>query len=551
MSLLRGEDLLKCAAVLSRHQHLLAPAALALGIAILAGLVLAGSAIRPVAAGKRLAALSPQLEAGTRGHTRVLDPVTVTFDDDVDLVTLRLALTPPQAFQVKPVQHGFSLVPSGQWAPAQQYTLGLHQVWNAGHTRSLQHWSATFATQPQVSVAGFLAAGRPVADNATIRVRAPLAVAFTVPMDPASTRFAVNDRPVEGPAWSANGTSATFVPDVNPYQRFTVKLLGGAVSAAGDQLTDQAGITLNTIPVLPSNSGSGVPADFSPPPPVQIVIENSGPAKPQAGMQDADTVFEYLSEYGITRWTAVYMNRVASNIGPVRSCRMINAYLDFALTGVEMCSGASVGTLHYLFGNHEGAPLAPGIINDFDQGGHFFRVNFKPAPHNVYTTADRAERLRSEWGLPGRPYAVDPPHPDTDPGQPAPPPGVPQHGAAYGYDGGSREYLRFDQGSPLVDTNTNRQVSAKNVIVVHTRFHDAGWVEDENGGAHSIWYDLTGDGPAEIFTRGRVVHGAWHMGAPGQQYYENHQPMWFSDESGRFLELNTGLTWVHVLGDGQ
>lgn len=39
--------------------------------------------------------------------------------------------------------------------------------------------------------------------------------------------------------------------------------------------------------------------------------------------------------------------------------------------------------------------------------------------------------------------------------------------------------------------------------------------------------------------------------SPGQWYYDNHTPPWFTDEAGRVLLLNTGLTWVHVVGAGQ
>ena len=41
------------------------------------------------------------------------------------------------------------------------------------------------------------------------------------------------------------------------------------------------------------------------------------------------------------------------------------------------------------------------------------------------------------------------------------------------------------------------------------------------------------------------------MGAPGQAYYDNHTPVWFTDESGKVVQLGTGLTWIHVLGNGQ
>ncbi len=90
------------------------------------------------------------------------------------------------------------------------------------------------------------------------------------------------------------------------------------------------------------------------------------------------------------------------------------------------------------------------------------------------------------------------------------------------------------------------------MVIVHTGFHDAGWIEDDNGGAHSVWYDLNGSGPAEVYSDGMLIPATWHMGkGSGQAYWDNHDPIWFSDAGGVPLELNSGLTWIHVVGNGQ
>ena len=322
----------------------------------------------------------------------------------------------------------------------------------------------------------------------------------------------------------------------------------GAYSKDNDPLTDNLAATVTAQAVEPSNTTSNIPAGYQTLPPFMIVIENSGPARPQVGIQDADMVYEYISEYSISRMTAIYWGKPPGLIGPVRSCRMINPYIGYAFGGETMCSGASVGTLHYMFYDPY---FVPGTINDFDQGNHFFRVDFKGAPHNLYTNGDRAMALRDSWKLPNPPYRVDPTHPDIDRGQPADAPSVPMMGVNWAYDGNSGQYLRFDHGTPFTDDQYHAQLHAKNVVLLHVGFHDAGWVEDENGGAHSVWYDVLGSGPAEIWSDGKVVHATWHMGDASQQFYENHQPVWFTDEQGKVIELNSGLTWVEVEGNGQ
>jgi hypothetical protein len=306
-------------------------------------------------------------------------------------------------------------------------------------------------------------------------------------------------------------------------------------------------LLVTMVATVPANATTGVQPGFRPQTPIMIAIENSGPARPQSGLQDADLVYEYLSEYSVTRMTAIYFSRIPEQVGPVRSCRMINTYLEYAFAGVTMCSGVSDGTGGWIVGTTPGSDAMPVIMN----GSHAFRVGFAAAPHNYYTSGELATAVRSEFPQPAGNYAVDPPHADVAAGQPADAPSVAMHSVTYSYDPGSQQYLRYDHGTPFIDRLTGGQIHAKTVVLLHVPFHDAGWVEDVNGGAHSVWYDMLGTGPAEVYSDGLVVHATWHMGSAGQMYYDNRTPVWFTDESGHVLVLNTGLTWIHVMGEGQ
>src|SRR5919204_45147 len=276
--------------------------------------------------------------------------------------------------------------------------------------------------------------------------------------------------------------------------------------------------------------------------PLQIVIEDSGDARPQHGLQQADIVYEYISEYNVNRFTAMYFNNPPALIGPVRSCRLINPPLNFAFHALTMCSGASVGTLHFMFDLK-----VPAAINDFDRHGYFYRVGFKAAPHNLYTAAGRAPGAARRAGMqPTPPYLIDPPHPDNGLGQPAGAPSVPLHAVSYRYDPGTEQYYRYDHGAVFSDALTGAQLHVKNVILIHTPYKVMSYVEDDNGGAHSVRYFVYNQdesGPAEIYSDGKVINATWHMSWTS--------PMYFTDQDGRFIELNTGLTWIHVLGNGQ
>lgn len=401
---------------------------------------------------------------------------------------------------------------------------------------------------PGPVAARFLVDGGPAADAVRLTPRSHLAVAFTAQVPPSAITVTVDGQPV--PA-DALGWSPDLLSVAVPLARFTPAQparLGLRVDAP---LVAPPPLQVTVLPMVPANATTGVQPGFQPQTPIAIVVENSGPARPQAGLQDADLVYEYLSEYSTTRMTAIYFARIPNLVGPVRSCRMVNTFLGYAYGAVTMCTGVSDGTGGWIVGTTPGSRPVANVMEPFDKGGHFFRVGFRAAPHNAYTSGDRAERLRTEAALPPADYAVDPPHDDVVGGAPADPPAAPLHGVTYAYDGGSRQYLRSDHGVPFTDQDTGQVVHVKNVVLLHVPFHDAGWVEDENGGAHSVLYDMLGSGPAEVYSDGQVVHATWHMGAAGQAYYDNRAPVWFTDETGAPLVLNTGLTWVHVLGNGQ
>src|SRR5260370_41835049 len=79
--------------------------------------------------------------------------------------------------------------------------------------------------------------------------------------------------------------------------------------------------------------------------PAMVQIENSILARPQSGLQQADLVYEYLAEGGITRMTVIYLKPSGSQrIEPVRSARSVTIRIWHAYHGLLFFSGAN-GTL--------------------------------------------------------------------------------------------------------------------------------------------------------------------------------------------------------------
>jgi hypothetical protein len=507
--------------------------------------------------GSPIGGVHARLDVRNAEHVHVTEAVAVRFDQPVDLRKATVGLDLATPYVVTKQQDALVLTPKTQWEPGKRYTVVVGDIPDASHRSTLHSWHTVFTVQPRVGIASVLVDGRAADPKAvSMTAKSNLGLAFTVPMKTGTVTLTKDGQPIPAAQvqWSPDNQTANLTGITGvPYTAFSLGVAAGAYSVQNDPLTDTTGAAVSSLALEPTNPSSGIDSNFKPVGPIEIVIENSGEARPSTGLQQADMVYEYVSEYQISRMTAIYFNKPPGLVGPVRSCRMINPYLVFGYAGYEECSGASVGTLHYLFGNPDGWPLVPGVISDFDQGSHFFRVNFKAAPHNLYTDGDRAVTLRNQWAVPPPNYSLDPPHDDIDAGQPADAPSIPQHFVQWQYDDGSKQYLRFDHGTPYVDDGTHQQLHAKNVVILHVGFHDAGWVEDENGGAHSVWYDMLGAGPAEIWSNGKMVHATWHMGQGGAQaYYQNNQPVWFTDnDTGKVVELNSGLTWLHVVGNGQ
>src|SRR5215467_8741667 len=119
--------------------------------------------------------------------------------------------------------------------------------------------------------------------------------------------------------------------------------------------------------------------------PALVQVENAPGSRPQSGLQRADLVFEYLTEGGISRFTAVYWNPSgAVRIEPVRSARLVTLRLVRAYAGLLFYSGAS---------DHVQAQISdeqvPAIGESSDGGRYFARDRSRLAPHNLFTTEDQ------------------------------------------------------------------------------------------------------------------------------------------------------------------
>ena len=232
------------------------------------------------------------------------------------------------------------------------------------------------------------------------------------------------------------------------------------------------------------------------PVPAMLQVENSPDAHPHSGLQNADEVFEYLTEGGITRFTVVFFDPKGSQkVGPDRSARLVALRLVQSYHGVLFYSGAS----DYVQGKIWDSKI-PNYTDSSDGGRYFARDSSRVAPHNLFTTPDQlaqgvqksGARITYTRPTPGEPTATG-----TAVTKFAFDQTNAQH-VAYSYDAGGKTYTYAGETDAA---NGNQPVKITNVVLVRVAHHGAGYTEDVRG-EQGIDFDLQGQGKSEVYTRG-------------------------------------------------
>lgn len=394
------------------------------------------------------------------------------------------------------------------------------------------NYHRAFRTAPAPTVAQITVSDSPLTEGQRrIGLQPALRIHFTQPMDPGHVEVILDGVPAPPGSWDRERKAVSLAPTLLPGRDHTLTVPARARNARQDTMLADYTRHFRTVVEMASSGRHALNG-----PPALVQIDNAGPARPQAGLQDADLVYEYLTEYDISRFTAVFFSAPPALVGPIRSARLVSIPLQQSLQGALFCSGAGDYVLGQLWGNH-----VPMHINDYSAGGVFHRDARRFAPHNLMITGSALDQHRRDFQLPVPGYVLAPSHPDTNlaGATPADRIAVKAHGVVWQAADG--EYWRWDSGRPFHDANSGQQVHAKNVIlqVVPTRLTDI--VEDVNGGAKTVQYEMSGEGQALFYSGGQMATGRWRRSEPTE-------PIEYLDADGNPIRFNSGLTWVHLVG---
>ncbi len=261
---------------------------------------------------------------------------------------------------------------------------------------------------------------------------------------------------------------------------------------------------------------------------VSIKIDNdSSLARPQAGIEQADIVWDEVVEGEATRFLAMFQSQTPEVVGPVRSVRLTDPLIVWPVGGVFAFSGGA----KYAVDGISQAPVKR--IDESAAGSAMFRDSSRRAPHNLYA------RPADLFGLGG---------------EPAPPPalfgysstpitaGVPvtsvhisfsnrEFAPTYAWDAGSGTWMRSTSAGPFT-TKSGKQIAPTNVIVLPAAY--------ANGvGQIGAEAQLVGQGAVKIFTNGHEIDGTWSRSDKAQRIE-------FKDAAGKPILLTPGSTWVEL-----
>ena len=125
---------------------------------------------------------------------------------------------------------------------------------------------------------------------------------------------------------------------------------------------------------------------------IAFKIDNNLNARPQSGLQEADSVMEILVEGGMTRFLAFYMDRSSTYVGPIRSARPTDPTLVKPYGGILVVSGATAGLIPAI--RELGVPVLEEV-----RSPTMFRIASRNAPHNLYADTELVREYIDERGF--------------------------------------------------------------------------------------------------------------------------------------------------------
>jgi len=295
-------------------------------------------------------------------------------------------------------------------------------------------------------------------------------------------------------------------------------------------------------PVVPPRwplTGQAAP-DMPVRPALAVKIENSGEARPQTGLEQADVVWEEVVEGGITRFVAVFHSQVPAEIGPIRSVRPMDPAIAAPLHGLIAFSGGQPRFVDAL--SASGLQI---LSQDKGTAGFYRKQGVAPAPHNVYGTP------MTLWGLADGAHSAAPPAQfkvarqadqatATVSGTPAAAVDVTMSGYSHPqwtWDGATGTWQRAEGSKPAM-ARSGLQLAATNVVTLSVRLVDSGTTDPAGNPVPETVLD--GSGTGLVATGGKTLPVSWSKAS-------QDAPVVLTTADGAPVQLAPGNTRVELV----
>lgn len=267
-------------------------------------------------------------------------------------------------------------------------------------------------------------------------------------------------------------------------------------------------------------------------PALAVKIDNAPAALPQAGINQADVVFEERVEGGLTRFLAIFHSQGSDEVGPVRSARSTDIPI-LATLGQPLFawSGANAAFAELVRASNV---IDVGVEAAFDA---YETRDDREAPSNLFSSTESLYAAAEGQGQPPRQmfrYRAD----ATVPPSARPIDGITiDYGATtatFTWDESASGWVRTQNGEPHLDADGD-PIAPTNVVVRFVDYVDSASV-DSNGNPVPEAV-LQGIGDAWFLVDGQLIEGQWDQRARAL-------PAQYLAQNGTFAQLDPGDTWV-------
>jgi len=279
--------------------------------------------------------------------------------------------------------------------------------------------------------------------------------------------------------------------------------------------------------------------------PMAISIGDNAVARPQSGFSSASIVYQSYEEYSEDRYLMIFQEGTATDIGGVRSARPYFAVWAAEYKALYGHFGGDSKVLNDVI------PALSGSIYNMDDlfGGScpYHRITTRAAPHNAYTNSaalisclPKLGYPTTFQGVPVRPFVDDTPAADRPASQSVT---VPYHTVSVGYqfDPKTDQYIRLLNGTKQIDPANNKQVFARNIVVMFQTVSNDYF--ETSTGIQRIKIGNVGSGNAIVFKEGNAITGTWKKASDTALTR-------FYDSSGNEIPLVRGEIFIQSVPPG-